>query len=143
MFGSILLAGSKIGRVRNALRENQTAAACMGATSNATGYRLCGRCRHCRTGGALFALAGSSFSPEFYYERDYRAYRTIVPGGTEVSQIMLGVRYLQVLPEVSGPIVSTGCRSGFCLVCWPSFVLFDWYRERLIGIDPAKSYHQP
>lgn len=144
LVGVSRLAGSKIGRAWNALRENETAAACMGV--NIKRYRVSafvGAAAIAGLAGALFASwQGAVFPQNFTMNETIVLYCMIVLGGTRsIPGIMLGVLLLQVLPEVLRAYsVYRMLIYGFALVLLAIFRPQGLIGtgERLIGIDPAK-----
>ena len=103
LIGVTRLIGSRVGRAWNALRENETAAACMGV--NIKRYRVsafAGAAAIAGLAGALFASwQGAIFPQNFTMNETIALYCMIVLGGTRsIPGIMLGVLLLQVLPEV-------------------------------------------
>ena len=109
VFALIILAGiariigSKTGRAWNALREDETAAACMGV--NVRRYRVSAFVTAAAIAGfagALFASwQGAVFPQNFTMSETIALYCMAILGGIRsIPGIMLGVLILQVLPEV-------------------------------------------
>lgn len=95
--------GSKTGRAWNALREDETAAACMGV--NVRRYRVSAFVTAAAIAGfagALFASwQGAVFPQNFTMSETIALYCMAILGGIRsIPGIMLGVLVLQVLPEV-------------------------------------------
>lgn len=139
------LAGSRVGRAWNALRENETAAACMGV--DVKRYRVSafvGAAGIAGLAGALFASwQGAVFPQNFTMNETIALYCMIVLGGARsMPGIMLGVLLLQVLPEMLRAYsVYRMLIYGFALALLAIFRpqgLVDT-GERLVGIDPSKA----
>jgi ABC-type branched-subunit amino acid transport system permease subunit len=144
LIGISRLAGSRVGRAWNALRENETAAECMGV--NVRRYRVsafAGAAAIAGLAGALFASwQGAVFPQNFTMSETIAVYCMLVLGGARsVPGIMLGVLLLQVLPEVLRAYsVYRMLIYGFALVLLAIFRPQGLIAagERLIGIDPGK-----
>ncbi|MGI6517414.1 MAG: ATP-binding cassette domain-containing protein [Bacillota bacterium] len=144
LIGISRLAGSRVGRAWNALRENETAAECMGV--NVRRYRVsafAGAAAIAGLAGALFASWQSAVFPQnFTMSETIAVYCMLVLGGARsVPGIMLGVLLLQVLPEVLRAYsVYRMLIYGFALVLLAIFRPQGLIAagERLIGIDPGK-----
>ncbi len=144
LIGVSRLAGSKIGRAWNALRENEIAAACMGV--NVKGYRIAafaGAAAVAGLAGALFASWQRAVFPQnFTMTELITLYCMVVLGGVRsVPGIMLGVLLLQVLPE------ALRAYSIYRMLIYGlALVLLAIFRpqgligvgERLMGISPKK-----
>ena len=101
--GIARIVGSKTGRAWNALREDETAAACMGV--NVRRYRVSAFVTAAAIAGfagALFASwQGAVFPQNFTMSETIALYCMAILGGIRsIPGIMLGVLILQVLPEV-------------------------------------------
>ena len=101
--GIARIIGSKTGRAWNALREDETAAACMGV--NVRRYRVSAfvtAAAIAGLAGALFASwQGAVFPQNFTMSETIALYCMAILGGIRsIPGIMLGVLILQVLPEV-------------------------------------------
>ncbi|MEA4884185.1 MAG: branched-chain amino acid ABC transporter ATP-binding protein/permease [Clostridia bacterium] len=97
------LVGSKVGRAWNALREDETAASCMGV--NVKRYRVTAFLAGAAIAGlagALFASwQGAVFPQNFTMSETIALYCMAILGGIRsVPGIMLGVLLLQILPEL-------------------------------------------
>ncbi|NMB44816.1 MAG: ATP-binding cassette domain-containing protein [Firmicutes bacterium] len=144
LIGVSRLTGSKVGRAWNALREDETAAACMGV--NIKRYRVSafvGGAAIAGLAGALFALwQGAVFPQNFTMNETIVLYCMIVLGGARsVPGIMLGVLLLQVLPEaLRAYSVYRMLIYGFALALLAIFRPqgLIGIGERLIGIVPDK-----
>lgn len=144
LVGISRLAGSRIGRAWNALRENETAAECMGV--NVRRYRVsafAGAAAIAGLAGALFASwQGAVFPQNFTMSETIAVYCMLVLGGARsVPGIMLGVLILQILPEVLRAYsVYRMLIYGFALVLLAIFRPQGLIAsgERLIGVDPGK-----
>ncbi|HPU75689.1 MAG TPA: branched-chain amino acid ABC transporter ATP-binding protein/permease [Bacillota bacterium] len=100
--GIARIVGSKTGRAWNALREDETAAACMGV--NVRRYRVSAFVTAAAIAGfagALFASwQGAVFPQNFTMSETIALYCMAILGGIRsIPGIMLGVLILQVLPE--------------------------------------------
>lgn len=145
IIGVSRLAGSRVGRAWNALRENETAAACMGV--DVKRYRISafvGAAGIAGLAGALFASwQGAVFPQNFTMNETIALYCMIVLGGARsIPGIMLGVLLLQVLPEVLRAYsVYRMLIYGFALALLAIFRPQGLVHtgERLIGIDPGKA----
>ena len=146
LIGVSRLAGSKVGRAWNALRENETAAECMGV--NVRKYRVsafAGAAAIAGLAGALFASwQGAVFPQNFTMSETIALYCMLVLGGTRsVPGIMLGVLLLQVLPEVLRAYsVYRMLIYGFALVLLAIFRPQGLIAtgERLVGVDPTRAH---
>ena len=103
LVGIARIVGSKTGRAWNALREDETAAACMGV--NVRRYRVSAFVTAAAIAGfagALFASwQGAVFPQNFTMSETIALYCMAILGGIRsIPGIMLGVLILQVLPEV-------------------------------------------
>lgn len=103
LVGIARVVGSKTGRAWNALREDETAAACMGV--NVRRYRVSAFVTAAAIAGfagALFASwQGAVFPQNFTMSETIALYCMAILGGIRsIPGIMLGVLVLQVLPEV-------------------------------------------
>ena len=144
LIGVSRLAGSKIGRAWNALRENEIAAACMGV--NVKGYRIAafaGAAAIAGLAGALFASWQRAVFPQnFTMTETITLYCMIVLGGVRsIPGIMLGVLLLQVLPEaLRAYSVYRMLIYGFALTLLAIFRPqgLVGVGEQLIGINPRK-----
>ena len=144
LIGVSRLAGSKIGRAWNALRENDTAAACMGV--NVKGYRIAafvGAAAIAGLAGALFASWQRAVFPQnFTMTETITLYCMIVLGGVRsVPGIMLGVLLLQVLPEaLRAYSIYRMLIYGFALTLLAIFRPqgLVGVGEKLIGVNPRK-----
>lgn len=101
--GIARIVGSKTGRAWNALREDETAASCMGV--NVRRYRVSAFVTAAAIAGfagALFASwQGAVFPQNFTMSETIALYCMAILGGIRsIPGIMLGVLVLQVLPEV-------------------------------------------
>lgn len=149
LIGVSRLAGSKVGRAWNALRENETAAACMGV--DVKRYRVSafvGAAAIAGLAGALFASwQGAVFPQNFTMTETIALYCMIVLGGARsIPGIMLGVLLLQVLPEVLRAYsVYRMLIYGFALALLAIFRPQGLVGtgERLIGVDPGRVTHTP
>ena len=144
LIGVSRLAGSKIGRAWNALRENEVAAACMGV--DVKGYRIAafaGAAAIAGLAGALFASWQRAVFPQnFTMTETITLYCMIVLGGVRsVPGIMLGVLLLQVLPEaLRAYSVYRMLIYGFALTLLAIFRPqgLVGVGEKLFGINPRK-----
>ena len=153
--GIARIVGSKTGRAWNALREDETAAACMGV--NVRRYRVSAFVTAAAIAGfagALFASwQGAVFPQNFTMSETIALYCMAILGGIRsIPGIMLGVLILQVLPEVLRAYsIYRMLIYGFALVLLAVFRPQGLIAqgERLVGIgrrsltDPPDSTDEP